>query len=173
MHNITLHHSDRVFFLGAALKGCNEIHVNNSILQNQKYLSRNTLRRLWWSKHHDYIKSLLALHGIFNYLITEGSVELLHLFEQSMNFPNEMPWSNLTCVFLSLNKDVWVSSYLDQILILFTFRLLACRYTSMYWEQQRGINHYPSTHLVLFDGGGRGVRNEGGKLNLGKRNMLL
>lgn len=51
------------------------------------------------------LNHLLPYHVILNYLTAESSVELIHLFEQSVSFPNEVPCSNLAGRFDSLNKD--------------------------------------------------------------------
>lgn len=51
------------------------------------------------------LNHLLHYPVIFNFLSAESNVELIHLFEQSMNFLNEMPCSNLGCGFDYLNKD--------------------------------------------------------------------
>lgn len=49
------------------------------------------------------------------------------------------------------------------------------RCTSMYREQQRGIDRSPPIHVVLLKGsrGDRGIRNEEVKVNLGKRKRSL
>lgn len=115
----------------------------------------NILRRSCWSKHHAYIKpiKLLYYHVVLNYLTVENSIEVIHLLEQSMNFPSEMPCSNLACVFDSLNKDgnVWVSSSMDRD---FTHGQAVHLHTSIS-QCIRNIREElpttPSTHIVLLD----------------------
>jgi len=51
------------------------------------------------------LNHLLRYHVIFNYITAETCVELIHLFEQSMDFPNEMPCFSLACGFDALSKD--------------------------------------------------------------------